>query len=54
MVAGNPARIIKYRFSNNEIKILQEMEWWNKGEDWLKSNINKFTKMEVFLNEVLR
>lgn len=27
--AGNPARVIKYRFEENDIKFLQELSWWN-------------------------
>lgn len=51
VVAGNPARIIKYRFSNNEIKALQEMEWWNKGEEWLSNNCGNFISITKFNNK---
>lgn len=29
VVGGNPAQIIRYRFSEDEIKFLLESEWWN-------------------------
>ena len=29
IVAGNPARIIKYRFDNNTISKLEQIQWWN-------------------------
>ncbi len=29
IVAGNPARIIRYRFPDNTIHSLQEIAWWN-------------------------
>ncbi len=29
IVAGNPAKHIGYRFSEDEIKILMEVRWWN-------------------------
>ncbi len=29
IVAGNPAKILRYRFSEEEIKSLIELEWWN-------------------------
>lgn len=32
VVAGNPAKIIKYRFSEERISDLQKMEWWNKNK----------------------
>ncbi len=33
VVAGNPARIIKYRFSEEKINKLQKMEWWHKSRE---------------------
>jgi virginiamycin A acetyltransferase len=29
IVAGSPARIIKYRFNPDQISIINESEWWN-------------------------
>lgn len=29
IVVGNPARVVKKRFSEDQIKILLESEWWN-------------------------
>jgi acetyltransferase-like isoleucine patch superfamily enzyme len=37
IVAGNPARIVGYRFSEDDIKILEDVQWWN----W---DINKIKK----------
>jgi hypothetical protein len=34
--AGNPARLIKMRFTDNEIKMLEEIKWW----DWPLEHIN--------------
>lgn len=36
MVGGNPAKIIKYRFSQPEIDMLLELKWW----DWSDETIN--------------
>lgn len=36
VVAGVPARIIKYRFDKDTISILQESKWWEWSEDKLK------------------
>lgn len=33
IVAGNPAKLLKMRFSDEEIDILQAMGWWNWSED---------------------
>lgn len=36
IVAGNPARIIKYRFEPEEIQALLEIQWWHWPSDILK------------------
>lgn len=42
IVAGNPARIIKFRFSDNVIEKLQKIKWWELKEDDIKNNIDLF------------
>ncbi len=39
IVAGNPARLIRYRFSSNEIERLLVLRWWEWDIDKIKSNI---------------
>ena len=45
---GVPARIIKYRFSENQIKDLETLEWWNWDVDALGEMENKFNNPEDF------
>lgn len=40
IVAGAPARHIRFRFSEKEIEALQELEWWN----WDDAKIGRFAK----------
>ena len=40
VVAGNPAREIKKRFSDEQIKKLLEIKWWDWPEDKIRENIN--------------
>ena len=35
IVAGNPARIVRMRFSDKEIEILKRISWWDYGADIL-------------------
>lgn len=37
LVGGNPAKLIRYRFSEEQIKNLLEIKWWN----WPDEKINK-------------
>jgi chloramphenicol O-acetyltransferase type B len=39
IVAGNPASIIRYRFEKSLIDALLRIEWWNWGEDKIKSSL---------------
>jgi acetyltransferase-like isoleucine patch superfamily enzyme len=36
IVAGNPAKIIKYRFSESVIQSLLRIQWWNWSDEQLK------------------
>lgn len=42
IVGGVPAKHIKYRFSEDKIKDLQEKKWWNWTDDEIIKNIRLF------------
>lgn len=44
IVAGNPAKIIKYRFSEKIIQLLNELCWWDFPINIIKENIGVFKK----------
>lgn len=33
VIGGNPARLIKKRFSDEMIDLLQQLKWWNKSPE---------------------
>lgn len=37
IVVGNPAKIVKYRFSERQIDALLKISWWNWTEDRIKT-----------------
>lgn len=39
IAGGNPAKIIRYRFSGEIIERLLEIEWWNWSEDVLRERM---------------
>ena len=41
IVGGVPAKVIRYRFEDNKIKELLNLQWWNKDEKWIKENLIK-------------
>lgn len=46
IVAGVPAKIIRYRFKDDEIKRLLEIKWWNKPISELKKDANLFSDIK--------
>lgn len=47
IVVGNPARIIKYRFTHNQIEALQRIQWWNWPADKIKDNISDIMSPDI-------
>ncbi|MBP8793110.1 MAG: CatB-related O-acetyltransferase [Lutibacter sp.] len=43
VVAGVPAKVIKYRFNKEVIKVLEESEWWNFSEEKIEKVLDIFT-----------
>ena len=47
VVGGVPAKVLKYRFSQNVIDRLLSIKWWNIPENNLQKNISLFQKEDV-------
>ena len=45
IAVGSPAKVIKYRFSEETIEKILQNPWWNKSEKYLKQNIIEFQKV---------
>lgn len=49
IVGGVPAKVIRYRFEEETIRLLHQTKWWNQSPAWLKEhaalmrNINAYT-----------
>jgi len=52
VVGGVPARIIRYRFSEEIINLLEELQWWNLPESILKKHIALFQKENLSADEL--
>lgn len=48
IVGGNPAKIIRYRFSEGQIKILLESEWWDWPIEKIRQHVDDFSDIEKF------
>lgn len=52
VVAGSPAKVLRYRFDVEDIEFLIEYQWWNKDVEWLKINFKKFHDIKKFKKHV--
>ncbi len=50
VVGGVPARVLKYRFSEQIIEQLLKTEWWNKDEQWIMKHVDMFDDPEKVIN----
>lgn len=52
VVAGNPARIIRYRFTEEEREKLERSAWWNLSPAQIMKGYNCFGNVEAFCSEI--
>jgi virginiamycin A acetyltransferase len=50
---GNPAKLIKNRFSDEKVEFLLKLQWWNWEEDKIFNNLEKLTS-EVGLDQLMK
>lgn len=42
VVGGVPAKVLRYRFEENEMAFLKQFKWWDKEVGWLQENYKQF------------
>jgi acetyltransferase-like isoleucine patch superfamily enzyme len=42
IVAGVPAKIVRYRFPSDTVGFLLDFKWWDRDEEWLRRNWRLF------------
>lgn len=52
VVGGVPAKVIKYRFSQDIIDKLQDLQWWDWPEEKIRENIGLFQKEDLRLEDL--
>lgn len=52
IVAGNPAKIIKYRFDNETIELLLNSRWWELSDDIIGKCAEYICDPIVFLKKI--
>ena len=46
IVGGIPARIIKYRYGEDDINFLLRFKWWNKSQNWIRAHSSEILYIE--------
>ena len=52
IVGGIPAKVLRFRFPQDQINRLEALAWWNKPESWLKDNALLFSNPSRFFEEL--
>lgn len=53
IVGGNPAKVIRFRFSEDQIQFLQKSEWWNWPIEKIRYHVDDFSDIKLFVEAVL-
>lgn len=48
VVAGCPAKILHYRFSDEMISKVEKEKWWDKSEEWIRESVKSFSDPSGF------
>lgn len=51
IVGGVPAKLIRYRFSEEQVKQLLKIKWWDKDSGWFEENGKYFTDVDWFIEK---
>lgn len=54
VVAGVPAKIVKYRFDPETIELLERSEWWNLSDEEIKEKLDIFTVPDPTKEDIIR
>lgn len=54
IVAGNPARLLRYRFSSSQISDLISSEWWTCDDARLTEASNSFDNPDLFIQRFVK
>ena len=52
VAAGVPARVLRLRFEEEQVKLLKEFEWWDRNIGWIRENAGLFSDIERFCDYI--
>ena len=51
IVGGVPAKIIKYRFSPEQIEAMEQIQWWNWDDQTIADRFDDFLDIDMFIRK---
>ncbi|RKJ61474.1 antibiotic acetyltransferase [Butyricicoccus sp. 1XD8-22] len=51
IVVGVPARVLRYRFTEEQIEMLEKIQWWEWDDSLIKERINDFYDIDKFIEK---
>ena len=52
IVGGVPAKMIRYRFSEDQIKYLMVLKWWDKPTEWIQRHASDFISVDKLHEDI--
>lgn len=52
IVAGVPAKVVKYRFDEEDIRFLLRLQWWHRGKKWIRKHAHLFMDIKMLRKEL--
>jgi len=54
IMGGVPAKVIRYRFTEEQRIALQQSRWWEQSEEWLEQHIKEMQDIGLFMKSTNR
>lgn len=54
IVSGVPAKVVRYRFTDEQIEKLKALQWWDKSPEWIANNAYLFDDIDLNLEKIIR
>ncbi len=52
IVAGNPGRVVKFRFDPDQIVKLLQIKWWDWSDEKIREMLPKLTDIDTFISSL--
>jgi virginiamycin A acetyltransferase len=51
VAVGNPGKVTKFRFTPEQIEVLQRVEWWNWNDEEIRKNLGLLADINKFMEK---